>query len=49
MEMKFFEVVESFPRLLQKDLPDGIGDLNYSVILAACAPYEITTDILKRI
>jgi len=48
-EMKFFEVIEGFPRLLQKNLPDGIGDLKYSVIVAACIPFEITNNILNRI
>jgi hypothetical protein len=42
-EMKFFEVTEGFPRLLQKNLPDGVGDLKYSVIVAACTPFEIAT------
>ncbi len=48
-DMKFFEIVEGFPRLLQRNLPDGIGDLKYSVVVAACSQFEITTDILKRI
>lgn len=48
-EMKFFEVVEGFPRLLQRNLPDGVGDLKYSVVVAACSPFEITTDIINHI
>lgn len=48
-EMKFFEVIEDFPRLLQKNLPDGVGDLKYSVVVAACTPFEITSNILKHI
>lgn len=48
-EMKFFEVKEGFPRLLQVNLPDGVGDLKYSVVVAACTPFEITTDILNYI
>lgn len=48
-EMKFFEVVQGFPRLLQGNLPNGVGDLKYSVIVAACAPFEIETDILNYI
>lgn len=49
LEMKFFEVIEGFPRLLQKNIPDGVGDLKYSVIVAACIPFEITNNILNRI
>jgi hypothetical protein len=45
--MKFFEITEGFPRLLQRNLPDGVGDLKYSVVVAACTSFEITTDILK--
>lgn len=48
-EMKFFEVVEGFPRLLQRNLPDGVGDIKYSVVVAACSPFEITTEILNHI
>lgn len=48
-DMKFFEIAEGFPRLLQRNLPDGVGDLKYSVVVAACTPFEITTDILNHI
>ena len=48
-EMKFFEVIEGFPRLLQGNLPDGIGDLKYSVVVSACTPFEIKRDILKHL
>jgi hypothetical protein len=47
--MKFFEVAEGFPRLLQGNLPDGVGDLKYSVVVASCTPFEITTNILNHI
>jgi hypothetical protein len=49
VEMKFFEVVDGFPRLLQDNLPEGVGDLKYSVVVAACTPFEIETDILNHI
>jgi hypothetical protein len=42
-------VREGFPRLLQGNLPDGIGDLKYSVVVSACTPFEIKTDILNYI
>jgi len=48
LEMKFFAVAEGFPRLLQRNLPDGVGDLKYSVVVAACTPFE-KTDILNHI
>jgi len=48
-EMRFFEVTEGFPRLLGRHLPDGVGDLKYSVAVAACIPFEIKTNILTYI
>jgi hypothetical protein len=48
-EMIFFKVVEGFPRLLKDNLPDGVGDLSYSVALAACTPFKIETDIQNHL
>lgn len=47
IDIKFFEVVDGFPKLLQNNLPDGIGDLKYSIAVSACTPYEIKSDILN--
>ena len=35
-----YAVVPGFPRLLESDLPAGVGDLSYSVVLSACEPYR---------
>jgi Putative PD-(D/E)XK family member, (DUF4420) len=48
-EMRFFEVVEGFPRLLQGNLPDGVGDLKYSIVVSACTPFEIKTEIQNHL
>ena len=48
-EMKFFEVVEGFPRILQGNLPEGVGDLKYSVVVSACTSFEIKSDIINYI
>ncbi|MDD3876656.1 MAG: PD-(D/E)XK motif protein [Bacteroidales bacterium] len=48
-DMKFFEIVEGFPRLLQNNLPNGVGDIKYSVIVSACIPFEIKTEILNKL
>ena len=48
-EMKFFEIVEEFPRILQRNLPDGIGDLKYSIVVSACNPFEIRSEIINYI
>jgi hypothetical protein len=47
--MRFFNVVEGFPRILQGILPDGIGDLKYSVVVSACTSFEINKDIINYI
>jgi hypothetical protein len=47
--VKFYEVREGFPRLLEGNLPDGVGDLKYSVVVSACTPFEIITDIINYI
>jgi hypothetical protein len=46
-EMSFFEVVSGFPRLLQSELPAGLGDLKYSIVVSACKPYQIESDIIN--
>jgi len=45
----FYEVRPGFPRMLSTNLPNGIGDLSYTVMISSCAPFEITSDILKKI
>ena len=37
----FFRVNEGFPRITVDDLRVGIADCSYSVLLTACAPYEL--------
>jgi len=36
----YFEVDESFPRLVASDLPDGIAGVRYSIRIEACANWE---------
>jgi len=39
-----YKVEEGFPRLIQDELPDGVGDVKYSIILNACHDFQINTD-----
>jgi hypothetical protein len=48
-DIKFYNVIDGFPRLLQSNLPNGIGDLKYSVMVSACTEYVIKTEILNSI
>lgn len=38
---RFFNVTDDFPRIAAKDLRDGVSECSYTVLLAACAPYEV--------
>jgi hypothetical protein len=40
-EANIFRVTEGFPRLTELNLPEGVGDLSYSVALAACAAFRL--------
>lgn len=40
-ETTFFRIVEDFPRITANDVPVGIFECSYSVLLAACAPYKV--------
>lgn len=41
---QLFLVTEGFPRIIERDLTGGVGDVRYSVTIAACAPYRIDDD-----
>ncbi len=41
-EHAFFTVKEGFPRILSEDLPNGLGDISYSLEISACANYKIS-------
>lgn len=38
---QLFKVCEGFPRLIERDLPTGVGDLRYTVVLASCMPFSV--------
>jgi len=40
-EHHFCEVKDDFPRIVGADLRDGVGDVTYSVSVAACLPYIV--------
>ena len=48
-ETTFYRIVEHFPRITANDIPVGIFECNYSVLLAACAPYKVDiTDVITE-
>ncbi|NOK01004.1 MULTISPECIES: PD-(D/E)XK motif protein [unclassified Myxococcus] len=40
----FYRVMGSFPRLTEAEIPDGVGDVRYSVALSACSAYRLSPD-----
>jgi hypothetical protein len=38
---RVFRVSEGFPRIVESDLPEGVGRISYSVSLSACLPFSI--------
>lgn len=46
-EARDFAVRRGFPRLVERDLPTGIGSVRYSLALAACEPFSIPAATLR--
>jgi hypothetical protein len=43
-ESNFFEVTERFPRITERDLRPGVGDVRYSVAVAECKHFTVALD-----
>lgn len=49
-EYNLFGVVEGFPRIIESDLHDGVGDVKYSIMLSECKQYLVQEkDVLQLI
>jgi hypothetical protein len=42
-------VSDDFPRILEKDLPNGVGDVKYSISNAACTGFVIESEKIKEL
>lgn len=40
----YFDVREPMPRIVEQDLPAGVGKVSYDLALAACEPFRVTAD-----
>lgn len=40
----YFRVKRGFPRLVERDVLDGIGDVNYGLAIAACAKFKVSSN-----
>ncbi len=41
-----YQVRRGFPRLVEVDLPVGVGDVNFAVSLAACEPFAVSVTVM---
>ncbi len=41
---RFFDVRDNFPRIVERDLRLGVGDVHYSILLAECERYAMTEE-----
>ena len=46
--IRAFAVTTGFPRM-QPPLPDGVGDLTYSIALSACSSFEVDMSALRDV
>lgn len=40
----FFEVKDGFPRILEADLPPGVGNVRYDLVLDVCEPFRVDSN-----
>ena len=40
-EINFFKVAATFPRIIEKDLRNGVGDVHYSITVAECRHFAV--------
>lgn len=43
---RMYRVTDGFPRILEKNLASGVGDVRYSVSISACSDFEIDDETL---
>ncbi|MFF1900415.1 PD-(D/E)XK motif protein [Streptomyces sp. NPDC058206] len=48
-ELRFWHVREGFPRLVESDMPEGVGDCTYHVSTSGLGAYQATADEVKEL
>ena len=43
----FFEIKDDFPKIIKNNLPTGLGDIKYSVMVSACERFKIDNNQIK--
>ncbi|NKE71340.1 PD-(D/E)XK motif protein [Candidatus Manganitrophus noduliformans] len=45
----FFDVRDDFPRIVERDLRIGVGDVRYSILFSECQHYEVNPDNVRNL
>jgi hypothetical protein len=48
-DLRFWHVRDDFPRLVESDLPEGVGDCSYRLDVSALSIYKAETDEVKEL
>ena len=46
--VNIFEIRDNFPRIIEKDLKNGVGDVQYTIDVSACTPFRESEENLKE-
>jgi hypothetical protein len=46
---ELFHVREGFPRVTERDLPSGVGELSYSVVASALKDFRVDWNVLTAL
>lgn len=44
-----FRVTETFPRIVERMLPNGVGDVAYDLAVAACKPFAVEWGVVEQL
>jgi len=47
-DVSAFKVAEGFPRVTEGDVPNGVGDISYSILVAECKHFEVDMHELEK-
>ncbi len=47
-DVNAFKVAEGFPRITEGDVPNGVGDISYSILVAECKHFEVKMSDLQK-
>ena len=47
-EFCYFKVANGFPRIISKDMPNGIGNLKHTLMLASCSTFQVPNTLVEE-